>query len=116
MSTSAPGWYPDPSRPGAMRWWDGSQWSDHSAPAPPPVYVGETDGYAIASLICGVLGVPIVSIVLGVMARNRIRDSGGLKTGNGLAIAGIVLGIVQLVIFVIVLIVIIAAAASTSSS
>jgi uncharacterized Tic20 family protein len=27
-----PGWYPDPT--GAVRWWDGTRWSDHVAPAP----------------------------------------------------------------------------------
>ena len=114
MSATPPGWYPDPSRPGLMRWWDGSQWSEQSAPAPPPIYVGQTDGYAIAALITGVLGVPIVSIVLGVVARNRIRESGGLKTGNGLAIAGIVLGAIQVAIFAIVLIVLVGFGVSES--
>ena len=112
---SAPGWYPDPSRPGALRWWHGHAWTDQFAPVPPPVYVGETDGYAVASLISGVVGVPVLPIVLGVMARNRIRESGGLRTGNGLAIAGIVIGIVQMAILAIVIIVLIAAAASTSA-
>ncbi|MCA0329325.1 MAG: DUF2510 domain-containing protein [Actinobacteria bacterium] len=25
------GWYPDPSRPGGQRYWDGSQWTEHQA-------------------------------------------------------------------------------------
>jgi H+/Cl- antiporter ClcA len=30
-----PGWYPEPS--GALRWWDGSRWSDvQHVPPPPP--------------------------------------------------------------------------------
>ena len=31
-----PGWYPDPSVPGAQRWWDGARWTEHSS-APQPV-------------------------------------------------------------------------------
>src|SRR5829696_3716323 len=112
----APGWYPDPGRPGVQRWWDGSAWSEHSAPLPQPVFVGETDGYAVASLISGVVGVPIVPIVLGFMARNRIAESGGLKTGNGLAIAGIVIGFVQLAILVIVIVAFVIVGISSSES
>jgi uncharacterized Tic20 family protein len=34
----APGWYPDPSVPGAQRWWDGTRWTEHSsAPQAAPV-------------------------------------------------------------------------------
>jgi hypothetical protein len=25
-------WYPDPSRPGQLRWWDGQQWTEHVHP------------------------------------------------------------------------------------
>jgi hypothetical protein len=116
MTMTAPGWYPDPTAPGTLRWWDGSQWSVHRSAMPQPYFVRETDGYAIASVIAGVVGVPIVPIVLGVMARNRIRESGGLKDGNGLAIAGIVLGIVQIVIWVVVILAIIGVAAGTSAA
>lgn len=40
MSSVKPGWYPDPSASAQMRWWDGTQWTEHIAPAaahtPPP--------------------------------------------------------------------------------
>jgi hypothetical protein len=113
---TAPGWYPDPSRPGALRWWDGTQWSEHQAAAPQPVYVRETDGYAVASLITGVIGIPIVPIVLGIVARNRIRESGGIKEGNGLAIAGIVLGSIQTAIWVILFLVVFGVAISEAGA
>jgi uncharacterized protein YbjQ (UPF0145 family) len=28
-----PDWYPDPEHPGQLRYWDGSQWTDHRSPA-----------------------------------------------------------------------------------
>jgi hypothetical protein len=58
--------------------------------------------YAIASLVCGLLwlwGVGgILAIVFGVIARRQIRCSGGEESGDGLAIAGIVLGALGLVV------------------
>lgn len=33
MSGAAPpGWYPDPSQPGAQRWWDGANWGQQLVP------------------------------------------------------------------------------------
>jgi hypothetical protein len=32
---AAPGWYDDPNAPGGKRWWDGSQWTEHTAAAQP---------------------------------------------------------------------------------
>lgn len=34
MSTPS-GWYPDPSDPAHLRWWDGSEWTQHTHAAPP---------------------------------------------------------------------------------
>jgi hypothetical protein len=32
MSTTPAGWYPDTQTPGQQRYWDGSQWTEHTAP------------------------------------------------------------------------------------
>lgn len=79
------------------------------APPPPPSASGQpggsgyqgtprTNGLAIASLVCGIIGcfsvTAIVAIVLGFIARNQIRESGGTQQGDGMALAGIILGFV----------------------
>lgn len=71
-------------------------------PPPPPVVVQQrTSGLAIASLVCGIcqLGFPlpisVVAIFLGHAARRRIRQTG--ERGDGLAVAGLVLGYLGLV-------------------
>ncbi|WP_329175611.1 MULTISPECIES: DUF1707 and DUF4190 domain-containing protein [unclassified Streptomyces] len=61
-----------------------------AAPLPP------TNGHAIASLVCGICGAltgglsSIPAVVLGHMAKSRIRQTG--QQGDGLATAGLVLG------------------------
>jgi hypothetical protein len=36
VSAPAAGWHPDPSGPGALRWWDGQRWTEHTQPLPAP--------------------------------------------------------------------------------
>lgn len=77
------------------------------APPPPPAYqvpYGKTNGFAIASLVLGIVGMvglwligPILALVFGYMGKGHIDRSGGLEQGRGLAIAGIVLGWVGIV-------------------
>ncbi|NUS04261.1 MAG: DUF4190 domain-containing protein [Nonomuraea sp.] len=58
-----------------------------------------SNGLAIAALCCGIAGlVPIAAvaaIVLGIVALNQLRDR--VQRGKGLAIAGLVLGVLWLV-------------------
>jgi hypothetical protein len=68
----------------------------------------QTDGLAIASLVTGLLTIPIAPIICGHLARTRIRDSGGMKDGDGLAIAGLVLGYAYLALIVIIIVVAVA--------
>ncbi|TET53991.1 MAG: DUF4190 domain-containing protein [Anaerolineales bacterium] len=59
----------------------------------------ETNSMAVISLISSILGLTflpaigsIVGLILGYMARNQIRESGGRMGGEGLAKGGIILG------------------------
>ena len=54
-------------------------------------------GIAIASLVCGLLLLPIISIVLGHIARSQIKKSKGTVYGKGIALAGLILGYLPLV-------------------
>lgn len=49
-----PGWYPDPSAPGTQRYWDGSAWTDHTA----PIGGGDTTG-AVPAYPAGVGSDPL---------------------------------------------------------
>lgn len=58
-----------------------------------------TSGLAVASLVCGILGwtfLPLlgslVAIITGHMARSEIRGAAGRMDGDGLALAGLILG------------------------
>jgi hypothetical protein len=55
----------------------------------------------IGTLCSGVLILGVLAIVLGVLARREIDQSGGRLTGRGMATAGFVLGIVSVVFFVL---------------
>ncbi|KAF1689568.1 DUF4190 domain-containing protein [Pseudoxanthomonas koreensis] len=70
--------------------------------------IRRTSSLAIASLVAGILGwtlVPfigtLVAIVCGHMARGEIRRSNGQLDGDGLAIAGLVLGWIAAALWII---------------
>lgn len=61
--------------------------------------IRQTSSLAVTSLVSGILGwtlLPfigtVVAIITGHMARNAIRQSSGQLEGDGLAVAGLVLG------------------------
>jgi hypothetical protein len=92
----------------------------YGQPAAHGVPVGKkTNGLAIASLVCscaGILffGVPgIVGIVFGFVARSQIRRSNRSQGGEGLALAGIIVGFAWIAILIVIIVV---AAANSSSS
>jgi Domain of unknown function (DUF4190)/Protein of unknown function (DUF2510) len=109
LTAPGPGWYPDPAQPDRLGYWDGLNWTDHNSadhnsaggppPPPPPWYPppARTSGLAVASLVLslvwlGGLG-SVLAIIFGTQAKKEIRGSPGYVTGDGMATAGIVLGI-----------------------
>jgi hypothetical protein len=59
----------------------------------------KTNGMAIASLICSLAGVlcgvtAILGVIFGFVARSQIKRSQGMQSGGGLALAGIIVGLI----------------------
>lgn len=127
------GWYPDPQDGRFQRWWDGFQWTPHThppvsnpaqgLPRPGSLYNGAKDAAAgknsagTWSLVCGIaaviLGIPIVTalwsllagiaaIVWGAVGLGRAARYG---VGRGTSIAGLILGILTLLVTFIWLVV-----------
>ena len=121
-----PGWYPDNRDPSLLRWWDGTQWTAHAAPAVPltspippvgsygsgePVSspnntmatlslvlsIGSFAGMLVGWFLC----LAPVGIIVGIAALRRVRrfSPGGRRRGQ--AIAGIILGAVSLIMTVL---------------
>ncbi|MFJ4209575.1 DUF2510 domain-containing protein [Paenarthrobacter sp. NPDC089675] len=64
-----PGWYPDPSNPQQMRWWDGVQWTPHLAQGPSQfmpqqrvLISNQTPVYN--PFIWAIVLIPLVSVIL----------------------------------------------------
>ena len=72
-------------------------------------------GALVLVFCCGAGILGLVPIVLGVMARGEIRRNGGQQGGDGMAIAGIVMGSIAVVLS-IAFIVLIVIGLSTGSS
>lgn len=72
----APGWYADPEHAGSERYWDGHRWAEQRRPAPAAdvVGAGAGNGFAVTSLVCGIVGTVLgvlpffVGWILGIIA------------------------------------------------
>lgn len=103
-------------------------------PAPPPglpmpygVAGPSTSGLAIAAMVTGISSLPlyafcligapasIAAVVLGHLARRQIRRSGGMKSGSGMALAGLIIGYITLALFVAGCVVVLILAISESN-
>ena len=87
--------------PDGRFWWDGERWRAVMA-----ARSGVTNGYAIASLVMGILWIfwigSVLAIVFGHIALGQVERWG--ESGRGLAIAGLVLGYVGLGFFILFII------------
>jgi hypothetical protein len=75
-------------------------------PYPPPLVI-RTNGLAIAAMVSGILFLTtvgaVLAIVFGHVALGQIKGARGLQRGNGMAVAGLVLGYGGLAVIVIAL-------------
>jgi hypothetical protein len=105
---SYPQQYQYPSGPGQAPYAFGGQMPPATAWAQPR----PTNGLAVASLVCScvgfipfLFGVPcVLGIIFGFVSRSRIRRSNGTLGGDGLALAGIIVGFSLIGIFIIAVI------------
>ncbi len=83
-------------------------------PVGPMVRPNQTNPLAIASLVCGCVGIipflgilgVILGFVFGLIAKSQIKRSGGVQEGNGLATAGIIISAVITALWIILWIVV----------
>ncbi len=76
----------------------------YGQPSPYPAIRKKTNGLAIAALVCGIAGIifitAVLAVVFGFVARSQIRRSSGTQGGEGLALAGIILGFAWIVLLI----------------
>lgn len=85
-------------------------------PYPPVQPKPVNNGFAIASMVLGIISIPlscccyigaipaILAIIFGFIARNQISESFGAQTGDGMALAGIIMGFCTIGILIVLLI------------
>ena len=92
--------------------------------APP---LPHTDGLAIGSLVSSIVGAlliifcfglagTIAGFVMGLISRNRIKASNGALTGEGMALAGMIIGGVATVAYIGVIVLVVATGSFHSST
>lgn len=79
----------------------------------------KNDNFAVTSMILGIISVifdlipginflgiilAVLAIIFAVIGKNKIRNSNGELDGNGMATAGLVLGIISVVLFILFLV------------
>jgi hypothetical protein len=82
MTTTPPGWYDDGH--GAMRWWDGTRWTEHVAAqdAPPAPAADPAPAKSKLWIVWVILGAVVLGIlILGAVLLSRILSAGVGQVG-----------------------------------
>jgi len=105
----APPAYGEPAPPQPPQGY-GQQWQQQGYGYGTGATAPKTLGMATAALVCGIAGLVIFNIVLGPMAlvfgiisRNKIKGSNGALKGEGMALAGIILGPIDVIVWLAIL-------------
>ncbi len=72
MSTTQPGWYPAPDRPGQQRYHDGTDWTDQYGPLPQPKKKGGAKKVLVPIVAC--LGLGLILVIVAVAAGGGADD------------------------------------------
>ena len=106
MSQAPSGWYPKPGT-NEIGYWDGNTWLEIPAPegSRGSTYPNDTfSGFAIASFVTAFLFFPL-AIIFGHIALAEIKKAKGNLQGEGLAIAGLILGYLWIIGIIFILLV-----------
>lgn len=107
---------PPPPPPHGQPTWEGAPPAWPGYPPPPQAAPAgpKFSGMAIASLVCGILSITCTGFLgivlgptalgLGLRSRRTISASNGWRKGDGMAIAGIVLGVIGIVASIVYLV------------
>jgi len=129
---------PPPPTPGGWYQASDGRWYPTQAPPYPgygapygqagpygfPAHYGQpgsasNNGLAVASLVCSCLGLILFGVpavlggIFGFVASAQIRRSGGMEAGDGMALAGIIIGFAVIALFVVILILALATSSVT---
>jgi len=85
MYTTPPGWYPDPTRPSQLRFWNGAAWTEHvaadphaqtaAAATPNQTFNTSVSKTKVVAILAMGLGTLVLTIALGVFYTNNGRTT-----------------------------------------
>ncbi len=83
-------------------------------PGPPPGYypppygvpmqmAPSSSGMAIAGFVLALLSCSLLGLIFSIIGYNEVKNSNGMKTGGGLALAGIIISIVNMLLGIMIM-------------